>query len=97
MVRMSHRKHLKLHENLRTLLRERSLTINSVSKKTNINKSTLHNYLNGVNPQGLDVVLKLAQFFEIPLNELLFGKGFSDITSIKVHEGHYEIIIKKME
>lgn len=85
--------------NLKNLLLHKNISLNQLAKKTSINKSTLHNYLNGVDPQGLHALLKLAEFFEITIEELLFDKE-TKITNpresfFRVGEGHFEIIIKQ--
>ncbi len=91
---------LYLQQNLKKLLSERDLSIHQLSRKTNINKSTLHNYLSGVNPQGIQTLLKLASFFEVSLEQLLFSPDHHLQIKNQVArftEGHFEITIKKMD
>jgi transcriptional regulator with XRE-family HTH domain len=88
-------------ENLIYLLKDRKISLHQLSKKTNINKSTLHNYLNGVGPQGLDAMLKLTHFFDISIEELVYGKDVKATgakkSSLRISEGQFEITIKKVE
>lgn len=87
-----------LKENLKMLLTSKNMRLSQVSRFTNINKTTLHNYLHGVYPQGLLTVIKLAQFFNVPLEELVLGNKSSFIpNSIKITEGQYEITIKRIK
>lgn len=72
------------------------MKLSQVSRHTNINKTTLHNYLHGVYPQGLLTVIKLSQFFNIPLEELVLGRPASIVNSLQIAEGKYEITIKRI-
>ncbi len=93
---------ISLGANLKKLLVEKDISLHQLSRKTNINKSTLHNYLNGVHPQGLDALLKLTDFFQLSLEQLLFTEDELRALSPKkptlaFTEGHFEITIKKVE
>lgn len=85
-----------LKDNLEELMKRHNMSLHQISKKTNINKSTLHNYLNGVLPQGLVTLSKLAQLFGISMEELLYGHS-SPTLDLTTLEERYEIIIKKIK
>ena len=72
-MKKTHELNIRFSENLNQLIREKHLSLNYVAKKTNINKSTLHNYLNGVLPQGLLAIIKISHFFNIPMEDLIFN------------------------
>jgi len=61
-----------LESNLKRLLIRKNLSLHKASKKAQINKSSLHNYLNGVLPQGLVLLVKLSHILEVSLDELVF-------------------------
>lgn len=85
-------------ENLNHLLKEKNLSLNQVSKGTHINKSTLHNYLNGVLPQGLLPIIKISRFFNISVEELIFEINKHPSSPLHLnYEGNYEITIKKIK
>ena len=89
---------IRFSENLNKLFTDKNLSLSQVSKGTNINKSTLHNYLNGVLPQGLVPIIKISHFFDISIEELLFEIEFTKSQQIALsYEGNYEVIIKKIK
>ncbi|NQZ18437.1 MAG: helix-turn-helix transcriptional regulator [Bdellovibrionales bacterium] len=63
-----------LSRRLNDLMKEEQVSLNTLSKITSVNKSTIHNWLNGVLPQPLFALCKIAYFFEISLDELCFGR-----------------------
>jgi transcriptional regulator with XRE-family HTH domain len=65
---------IKLAENLKRLFEEKNLTVTRVSRLISINKSTLHNYCNGVMPRNLIKLQDLADLLGVSLSELLLGK-----------------------
>ena len=65
---------LGLSKRLNDLMKEEQISQNALSTKLAINKSTIHNWLNGVLPQPLFALCKIAYFFEISLDELCFGR-----------------------
>ncbi len=67
-------------KNLIFLIESSNFTMTTVAKKAGINKSTLHNYLNGVSLRPLKTVESLASFFKIPPEDLLYKDlGATDI------------------
>ncbi len=71
-------KNIILDENLKNLLKENNITLTHLANKTGLNKSTLHNYCNGVRPRCLLALVRISEFFDISLDELIF-KEFSQI------------------
>lgn len=89
---------VQLESNLKALLKKEELSLHKVASKVQINKSSLHNYLNGVVPQGLYSLIKLSHFFNISLDELIFEQPQSSSKSQGTHkEEKYEITIKRLE
>ena len=98
---MDRKNKLCLADNLTRLIAQRKLSLHMISAKTGVNKSTLHNYLNGVTPQGIHSLLKLCDYFDVDLEDLLFSQN--RISKGKVLDKErtslgekYEIIIKKI-
>ncbi len=75
----------------------RKFTQESLVIKLNISKSSLHNYCNGVHPRNLETLKKIADFFEISLNELIFGEKIEvvGVNFVGDIEGEYMIKIVK--
>jgi transcriptional regulator with XRE-family HTH domain len=97
-VRMGSRKELKLDENLKLLMTAKNLTVTMAAKKVGMNKSTLHNYCNGVIPRNLRKIKELADLLDVSLTELLYGKDVEQISfSTKGGiEGRYEVVIRRV-
>lgn len=94
-------KHVKIEQNLKSLFENKRLSLTQISKKANINKSTLHGYLNGIHPMGLNSMIKLCQLFDISLDELVFGPQSQNAWGTQgepvLEEGQYEITIRKIK
>lgn len=90
---------IKLAENLSRLMTKRNLTVTLAAKKIGMNKSTLHNYCNGVVPRNLPKLKELADLLEVSLTELLFGSNGETLKADfnQGIEGRYEIIIRKVD
>ncbi len=88
---------IKLAENLNRLMKKRKMTISQTALVIEMNKSTLHNYCNGVAPRNVITLKKLADYFEVDLTELLFGPqaGSEPILKAPLLEGTYELVIRR--
>lgn len=60
-----------LKNNLERLMKQRNLSTSKICRDLSMNKSTFHNYLNGVYPQGVQSLLKISDYFDITLEELM--------------------------
>lgn len=85
-----------LSENLKNLLKKDRLSAATIANRLNINKSTLHNWENGVVPKSLIALVKLAEHFEISLSSLVFENDSERVLHRSVIEGRYEITIKRI-
>lgn len=89
---------IKLAENLKKLMASRNLTITSTARQIGMNKSTLHNYCNGVIPRNLLKIKELADLLNVSLSELIFGTSSEPkIMSLNDGvEGRFEVTIKRV-
>lgn len=90
---------IKLAENLNRLMASQKLTVTSAARKVGMNKSTLHNYCNGVIPRNLPKIKELADLLEVSLSELIFGQDI-ETTNINLSdgiEGKFEVTIRRVE
>ncbi len=95
---MGSKQEIKLADNLKKIMASKNLTVTQAAKKIGMNKSTLHNYCNGVVPRNLRKIKELADLLEVSLTELIFGKN-ADVTSFRTEgsmEGRYEVIIRRV-
>jgi len=88
---------IKLAENLNRLMNKRRMTISQTASAVGMNKSTLHNYLNGVVPRNIVTLKKLADLFDLTLSELMFGPEYARESVVRgiILEGVYELVIRR--
>ena len=89
-----------LKDKLRELINEHDITVASLARKTGVPKTNINSWLTGTAP-NIEQLYKVAQFFDVPIEYLAFGKEVDDPMSefmdkFHVHTGLYEISIKKV-
>lgn len=85
---------------LASLMASKELSITKVAKDTGISKSSLHGFLNGVEPQ-LGRIVTLSNYFGVSIDFLSTGKGHAfelseQTLTVSVQKKQYEVIIKKI-
>jgi transcriptional regulator with XRE-family HTH domain len=65
---------MRLNENLQALRNQLSLTQQAVSEATEIPRPNLARYETGENVPPLDILIRLADFYDISLDELVCRK-----------------------
>ena len=60
-----------LVKNLNRLNQENNLTIKEVANKLLVNPRTLRNYYNGTREPRIDMLIELAKFYRVTLDELI--------------------------
>ena len=96
---------VQIEKSIRKQLLKNNCTQNQLAKRIGIRPSTLHAYLNGVVPKGLNTLIKIAQEFNLSLDELVFNENLNaSIDSLSVSEtgligllGKYELVISKIK
>lgn len=58
-------------QKVKQLMEERNMTAYTLSKKTGISQAAIGQWLNGKNGASVTSLQKLADCFEVPINELL--------------------------
>lgn len=89
---------------LTRLLKERDMTISQLAKKVGVSPTTANEWCGpqGRFPSKPEVLKKIAQAFEMPLHDLLFGEPYpmsvlgQVLEKTEVHTGLYEISIKRV-
>ncbi len=85
---------LQIGERFRTLLAQKGIELKQVSLETNIPYSTLYAWTENRQPQSLIKLKRLADYFDITLDELLFQERTKKEPLIS---GRYEVFIKKID
>ncbi len=94
---MENEKSIRLTENLNRLLKKERRSTSAIAKELGINKSTLHNWKNGVLPQSLIALIKVAKYFQLEIPDLIFEKNRHQVLHQVSLEEKYEIVIRKIE
>lgn len=92
-------KSMKLAKNLERYLKTDELTLNEFAKRVSLSPSTIHGWLNGVHPKNLNDLKKVAEYFNITLDELCFGevkKGHETNIVISIGDDNYKILLKRV-
>ena len=58
-------------QKVKQLMKEQNITAYTLSKKTGISQAAIGQWLNGKNGASVTSLQKLADCFEVPINELL--------------------------
>ncbi|MCB0392050.1 MAG: helix-turn-helix transcriptional regulator [Bdellovibrionales bacterium] len=66
---------VRFSENLKKILEQRGVKLISISKATGIPMSTLSEWTAGREPKVSDAIVKLCQFLDITLDELVLGEN----------------------
>lgn len=92
---------MKLKKNLLRLMKERNISISQLAAETAVPKSNLTKWINNDANPNLEQLSKVAEYFQISLDEIVFDKKpLSSIeelvNKLEIHTGLYEISIKKL-
>lgn len=87
---------------LKKLLKKHDLTVAKLSRATGVSQKTLHSWLDSKTPSNLDSVKKIANYFDLTLEELLFGevpkpKNKLEEYHDEIQAGIFEVILKRVK
>ena len=93
---------MKLKSQLNALIKQRGVTITTLAKTTKIPAQTIHNWLAGSKPRDLDQVKRVADYFQVSLDFLVYGiqieqNASSEIERHKdeINAGIFEVILRR--
>lgn len=94
---------MELKSQLVRLIRKRGMTITTLSKNTKIPAQTIHNWIAGSKPRDFDQVKKVADYFGVSLDFLVYGieRPVMISTEIEKHRdeinaGVFEVVLRKI-
>jgi transcriptional regulator with XRE-family HTH domain len=96
---MSDKPHdIKLAQNLNQQMIRNKLSLTKLARTVGLNKSTLHNYCNGVVPSNIDSLKKIADLFGMSIDELVYGKKQVEPGRFHIEglPGLYDIRVKRV-
>ena len=72
---------IQISKSLRRLMGHKGLSISELSHASGIPASTLHAYVHGGCPRGISIIARLAQFFEVPVDEIIFNEEYKKLST----------------
>lgn len=94
---------MELKSVLKTLIKERGVSITHVARVTKVPLQTLHGWLQGSEPKNLRQVKAVADYFEVDLDYLCFGikpkklrpqlQDYED----EISTGIFEVILRRVK
>lgn len=86
---------------LKKLIKEKGITITSLSRSTKVPLQTLHGWLQGSEPKSLKQVKKVADYLKVDLDYLCFGiepkahtiKDYQE----EINAGIFEVVLRRVK
>jgi transcriptional regulator with XRE-family HTH domain len=90
-----------LNQQLKHLLSTRDITVAQLSRATEVPAKTIYHWLHGQSPRNLVQVKKIADYFGVSLDFLLFGQlppvtGIDHLKS-DILAGIFEVVLRKVK
>lgn len=82
---------MKFAKSLRQIIESRGLKLKTISEATGIPVSTISEWTAGREPKVSEALIKLAEFLEVSLDELILGKNFRKSQDNAVSESRIQI------
>lgn len=96
---------MRLTDNLKLLFKEKETTVSNVSRITEIPIQTIHNWMNGHQPQNIEYLKKLSEYFGLTIDEICFSSS-SEVLKSKsntidkyedeINAGVFEVILRRV-
>lgn len=99
---------IKLNLNLKRLLQESNLTPSQLAREVKVPVQSIHNWIHGQNPRSFEQIKKIADYFQVSVDELVYGpldipkrhlnatepmKEYSD----EINAGIYEVVLRRIK
>ncbi|WP_415061280.1 helix-turn-helix domain-containing protein [Bdellovibrio sp.] len=94
---------MELKSILRKLIKEKGLTVASLSRGTKVPVQTLHGWLHGVEPKSVRQLKIVADYLDVNLDYLCFGiKHKVDYPKIEkfedeINAGVFEVVLRRIK
>ena len=96
---------LELQKNLKALLERDGMTASQLSRATKVPNQTLNNWINGQEPRNLIHLKKVAEYFDVTVDFLLYGnkrvsqRKNSVISEFdeEINAGVFEVVLRRIK
>ena len=90
-----------LDKQIKRLLVKRGITFARLGRETGISPKTIYQWTNGQKPRNIEQVKKVANYFEVSMDQLVFGEvrhqpGMHEILP-DINAGVYEVILRRVK
>lgn len=92
---------MNLKNQLRRYLEYSNFTVSELSRKAQVPKSTIHEWLQGSMPRNIDKLKSLANTLDVSLDHLCYGEGIIcldknplDKLQDEIHAGKFEVVLR---
>ncbi|MES2770233.1 MAG: helix-turn-helix transcriptional regulator [Bdellovibrionota bacterium] len=88
---------------LRKIIREKGLTITSLSKKSKVPVQTLHGWLSGSEPKSIRQLKAVADCLGVDINYLCFGTKSKveadklEVFKDEINAGIFEVVLRRVK
>ena len=90
---------MKLSLILKNLLKQKNLSITTLSRLSSVPTQTIHNWLTGVDPRSIIQIKAVANVLGVDLDYLCFGGISPELNKDKIYDeltvGVYEVVLRK--
>lgn len=91
-----------LARNLKQALKSKDMTAAQLSRATQVPAQTINNWLAGLEPRSMSQVKKIAQYFDMSLDQLAYGEVHTDRNKLEdyrdeIMAGTFEVILRKIK
>lgn len=91
---------IKIRTILKKLLHEHDITAAQLARATKIPPQTINNWLSGQEPRGLGQIKAVADYFEVSVDYLVYGKEDSKDKIEKyedeINAGVFEVVLRRV-
>lgn len=85
-----------LHKNLKRLIHQYNLDLQTISKECNIPLSTLHDWQSAPsNPKDINALRRLSHFLGVTIDELVFSSNILECHQIKAKDINLTVFISR--
>lgn len=95
---------IKLDSTLKRLLKDNNLTATQLARATKVPVQSIHNWIHGQNPRSFEQIKKIADYFQITVDELVYGSlGSKNISEPiqryhdEINAGVFEVVLRRIK
>lgn len=99
---------IKLNLALKKLLKENDMTASQLARSTQVPVQSIHNWIHGQTPRSFEQIKKIADFFSMSVDELVYGVASAPRVrrdclepiqeyNDEINAGIYEVVLRRIK